>query len=86
MRLPFPDELVPVDQWPVMVEGAMGPVEELAVLGQPAHVVHTDHGGGCEGWYLQARFPDGTAFVVQAPGDLPREQAVQVAEQVTCAP
>ena len=87
VQVPSPDEVVPVDQWPVMVEGAVGtPVEELTVLGQPAHVVRTDHGGGHEGWYLQARFPDGTVFVVQAPGDLTREQVVQVAEQVTYTP
>ena len=87
VHVPFPDEVVPVDQWPVLVEGAAEEsVEELAVLGQPAHVVRTDHGGGHEGWYLQARFPDGTVFVVQAPGNLTREQVVQVAEQVTYTP
>jgi hypothetical protein len=73
-------------QWPAMVEGAVGPVEELVVLGQPAHVVRTDHGGGYTGWYLQARFPDGTVFVVQAPRMLTREQLVQIAEQVTYTP
>ncbi|SDO05098.1 hypothetical protein [Geodermatophilus sp. DSM 45219] len=86
VHVPSSDEVVPVDQWPGMVEGVAAPVEELAVLGQPAHVARTDHGGGQEGWYLQARFPDGTGFVVQAPGDLTREQVVQIAEQVTYTP
>ena len=54
--------------------------------GQPAHVVRTDFGGGHEGWFLQARFPDGTTFVVQAPGSLTRDQVVQVADQVTYTP
>ena len=37
-------------QWPARIEGGVGPVEELVVLGQPAHVVRTDHGSGYEGW------------------------------------
>ena len=86
VHLPSPDGVLPPEQWSAMVEGAVGPVEELVVLGQPAHVVRTHHGGGHEGWYLQARFPDGTVFVVQAPGTLTREQVVQVAEQVTYTP
>ena len=86
MHVPSSDEVVPVDRWPGTVEGVAGPVEELAVLGQPAHVARTDHGGGHEGWHLQARFPDGTVFVVQAPGDLTKEQVVQIAEQVTYTP
>jgi hypothetical protein len=48
--------------------------------------MRTDHGGGYTGWYLQARFPDGTVFVVQAPRMLTREQLVQIAEQVTYTP
>ena len=87
VRLPFPDEAVPADQLPGTVDGAAEPVEEVTVQGQPAHLVRTDYGeGGHQGWHLQARFPDGTTFVVEAPGTLTREQVVQVADQVTYTP
>ena len=57
------------------------------VLGQPADLIRTDMGsGGRDGWYLQALLPDGTTFVVEAPGTLTQEQVVQIAEQVTSTP
>jgi RNA polymerase sigma factor (sigma-70 family) len=86
VHVPFPDEVVPADQLPGMVERAVGPVEEVIVQGQLAQLVPADQGGGEQGWYLQARFPDGTTFVVQAPGALTREQVVKIAEQVTYTP
>jgi hypothetical protein len=87
VRLPFPDEVAPVEQLPDVADGSAGPVDQVAVQGQPADVVRTDFGaGGRQGWLLQARFPDGTTFVVETPGDLTRDQVVQLADQVTYAP
>jgi hypothetical protein len=69
-----------------VANGTAGPVEEVAVQGQPAQLVRTDYGGGAQGWFPQAQFPDGTIFVVEAPGDLTREHVVQIADQVTYTP
>jgi hypothetical protein len=85
VRLPFPGEAFPAESQ--SAGGAAAPVEEVVVQGQPAQLVRTDHGsGGDDGWYLQARFPDGTTFVVEAPGSLSADQVVQIADQVTYAP
>jgi hypothetical protein len=87
VRLPYPGELAPIGQLPDVLDGTAGPVEEVAVQGQPAQLVRTDYGGGGpEGWFLQARFADGTTFVVEAPGSLSREQVAQIANQVTYTP
>jgi hypothetical protein len=87
VRLPFPGEPAPVEQLPDVLDGTAGPVEEVAVQGQPAQLVRTDYGGGGPaGWFLQARFADGTTFVVEAPGTLTREQVAQIANQVTYTP
>lgn len=87
VRLPFPGEAGPIEGLSDVVDGTAGPVEEVAVQGQPAQLVRTDYGGGgAQGWFLQARFADGTTFVVEAPGILTPEQVVQIADQVTYTP
>jgi hypothetical protein len=55
----------------------------VTVHAQPAQLVPT----GC-GWYLQARFPDGTVFALQAPEAFTAADvlAVAVAVEVTCTP
>ena len=64
-----------------------GPVDEVAVQGQPAQIVRTDDGdGGVHGWFLRARLPDGTTFVVEAPGSLAADQVAQIPDQVTFTP
>jgi hypothetical protein len=86
VHLPLPGEELTADQLPGMVEGAAGPVEQVTVHGRPAALVPVEHGEVDRGWFLQARFPDGTTFVVQAPETLTREQVVRIAEQVTYTP
>jgi hypothetical protein len=87
VRLPFPGEPAPMGQLPDVADGTAGPVEEITVQGRPAQLARTDYsGGGSQGWFLQAQFPDATAFVVEAPGSLTREQVVQIADQVTYTP
>jgi hypothetical protein len=81
VRLQFPDEVRPAVQLPGTI------LETLTVQGQPADLIRTDMGsGGRGGWYVQARLPDGTTFVVEAPGTLTQEQVVQIADQVTYTP
>jgi hypothetical protein len=81
VRLQFPDEVQPADRLPGTV------METRTVQGRPADLIRTDMGsGGREGWYLQARLPDGTTFVVEAPGTLTQEQVLQIADQVTYTP
>lgn len=82
----LPHEVVPVEQAPAVIAYGRGPVREVTVQGQPAQLVDLDSGRGYTGWYLQARFPDGTAFTVEVDGDLTPEQVVQIAEQVTYTP
>ena len=63
------------------------PVATVTVHGKPAQLARTDlGGGGPQGWALRALLPDGSAFVVEAPGDLAAEQVVQIADQVTDTP
>ena len=59
----------------------MGPLVPATVNGRPAQLVPTD-----EGWYLQAQFPDGTTFVVQAPEAYTEAQVIAFADQVTHNP
>ncbi len=81
VRLQFPDEVPPAPPLPGTVLGT------LTVHGQPADLIRTDMGsGGLGGWYLQARLPEGTPFIVEAPGALTQEQVVQIADQVTYTP
>jgi hypothetical protein len=85
VAVPLPEDVVPADRLLELVPGAVGPVEEVTVQGQPAQLLHV-LGGDPQDWYLQARFPDGATFTVQAPGDLTREQLVQIADQVSHTP
>jgi hypothetical protein len=68
-----------------------GPPEEVTVQGRPASLSAT-HRGFYEssladgGWLLEAAFPDGTPFVVEAPGTLTREQVLGMAEEVSYTP
>jgi hypothetical protein len=81
VRLQFPDEVLPDDQ------PADTARETVTVQGLPADLIRTDMGsGGRGGWYLRARLPDGTTFVMEAPGDLTQEQVVRIADQVTYTP
>ena len=59
--------------------------------GQPASLAWTEGGSyepplGEGGWVLQARFPDGTVFRVEAPGTLTREEVVAIADEVSHTP
>ena len=87
--VPLPGEDAVDD--PSTVPGA-GPVEQVTVQGQPASLVRVDEGASYEpapaegGWVLQARFPDGTAFRLEAPGTLTREEVLAIADQVTWTP
>jgi hypothetical protein len=79
VRLLFADEAPPADQPAAR--------QAVTVQGQPAELIRTDMGsGGLGGWYLQARLPEGTTFVVEAPGSLTAEQVVQIADQVSYTP
>ena len=63
------------------------PATEVTVQRQPAQLVRSDAGaGGRQGWVLQALLPDGSAFVVEAPGDLTEAQVVEIADQVSSTP
>jgi hypothetical protein len=59
---------------------------EVGATGDPVPVTVHDRPGSLlptpEGWFLQAELPDGTVFVVQAPGDFTEQQVVEVAEGV----
>jgi hypothetical protein len=79
VRLLFAEEVPPADQPAAR--------QAVTVQGQPAELIRTDMGsGGLGGWYLQARLPQGTTFVVEAPGSLTAEQVVQIADQVSYTP
>jgi hypothetical protein len=58
--------------------GATGDLVPVTVHGRPASLLPTH-----DGWFLQAELPDGTVFVVQAPGDFTARQVVEVAEGVS---
>ena len=63
---------------PAEVGATGGRMEEVTVQGRPAQLLPT-----AGGWYLQGQLPDGTTFVLQAPGDFTPEQVVEVAEGVS---
>jgi hypothetical protein len=83
VHLPLPAEVVPPDQLRGRLMGPVGPMLTVTVHGRAAQLVRTDNGPRDRGWYLQAQFPDGTTFVVQAPEAFTQEQVVAFAEQVT---
>jgi hypothetical protein len=91
MTVHLPDPALPADVLAAAVAGARS-VEDLLLHGQPASLARVDSGGHYEsslvdgGWILQARFPDGTDFVLEAPRPLMQEQVLQIAEQITYTP
>jgi hypothetical protein len=82
----LPDQPIPADRLLGELTGPVGPVIDVTVNDRPAQLVRTDHGGGVTGWYLQAQFPDGPTFVVQAPGSFTEEQVLAFAGRVTYTP
>ncbi len=79
LHVPMPEEVVPADELRGQLKGPVGPVIPVTVHERPAQLVRIDHGGGHRGWYLQAQFPDGTTFVVQAPAAFTQDQLVAFA-------
>jgi hypothetical protein len=59
------------------LEAVTGPLRPVRVHGQPAELLPT-----ASGWYLQARLPDRTTFVLQAPKDLTQEDVLAIAAGV----
>jgi hypothetical protein len=53
------------------------------VNGRPAQPVRIAGGPIDSGWFLQAQFPDGRTFVVQAPKAFAQDQVLAFAAQVT---
>jgi hypothetical protein len=82
----LPEEVLPAEQAPDVVAAGAGPGQEVTVHGSPAQLFRLDPGNGYTGWFLQARFPDGTTFTVAVDGDLTAEQVVQIADGVTHTP
>ncbi len=67
---------------PVDGPGDRGDRERPAGAGRPDRSRPPVDGG----WYLQAQFPDGTTFVVEAPAAFTQAQVLQFAAQVTYTP
>jgi hypothetical protein len=91
VHLPLPEDVLPADQVRQSIASPIGPQVEETVNGRPAQLVRVQsdllvEGRFLEGWYLQAQLPDGTTFVVQAPGSFTQEQVLQLAESVTYNP
>jgi hypothetical protein len=77
----LPEEALTGADMPGMLEQVVGPVQEVAVNGLPAQLVRTGYG-----WYLQASFPDGTVFALQAPQAFTAEDVLAVAGGITYTP
>jgi hypothetical protein len=87
VRLPFDGEVVPADRVAEVLPYPLGPVQDVTVQGRAGYLVPTQFPDGrLSGWYLQAVFPDGTAFVVEAPALLTAEQVVEIADGVSYTP
>jgi hypothetical protein len=54
-----------------------GPVTNVVVQGQPAHLVQ-----GSQGWYLDATTSQNAWFTVQAPADMTSDQVLQIADGI----
>ena len=81
----LPEQPYPADELRAQLMGPVGPLLDVTVNGRPAQLVRTDNGPRDRGWHLQAQFPDGTTFVVQAPEAFTQEQVLAFAAQVTHA-
>ncbi|TFV57567.1 hypothetical protein E4P41_14315 [Geodermatophilus sp. DF01-2] len=87
VHIPRPDEVIPAGEVRESVPGPVGPQLDVAVNGRPAQLVLCESGYlDQRTWYLQAQFPDGTTFVLQAPDTFTQEQVLAVAAQVTHTP
>ncbi|NEK84864.1 hypothetical protein GCU60_03655 [Blastococcus saxobsidens] len=91
VHIPPAEDVIPADQVRESIMGPIGPQLDVTVNGRPAQLVRVDigyviDGHRYEGWYLQAQFPDGTTFVLQAPEAFTQEQVLEMAEQVTYTP
>jgi hypothetical protein len=81
MNVNLPEQPVPAADLLTQLEQVAGPVHEVTVNGQPAQLVPTGYG-----WYLQARFPDGTVFALQAPQAFTADDVLAVAGGITYTP
>ncbi|MGY1855684.1 hypothetical protein [Modestobacter sp. SYSU DS0290] len=87
VHVPLPEDVIPADEVRSSIMGPIGPQLDVTVHGRPAQLVPVDTGYlDQRGWYLQAQFPDGTTFVLQAPGAFTQQQVLEFAEQVTHNP
>jgi hypothetical protein len=82
----LPEEPFPADELLGELMGPVGPVIEATVNGRPAQLVQVQGGPRDPGWYLQAQFPDGRTFAVQAPSAFTRDEVIAFAQQVTYTP
>jgi hypothetical protein len=86
VHIPLPADVIPAEDLLSQLMGPVGPVIPVTVNDRPAQLVRIDAGGPDTGWYLQAQFPDGTTFVVQAPAAFTQDDVLAFAAQVTYAP
>jgi hypothetical protein len=81
MNVHLPESAIPAAELPTQLEQVAGPVQEVTVNGQPAQLVPTGYG-----WYLEARFPDGTVFALQTPQAFTADDVLAVAGGITYTP
>ena len=81
MNVHLPEQALTAAEMPSQLEQVAGPVQEVAVDGRPAQLVPTGYG-----WYLQAQFPEGTVFALQAPQAFTAEDVLAVAAGITYTP
>jgi hypothetical protein len=81
--LPLPEDVVPADELLSQLMGPVGPVIPVTVNDRPGQLVQIGGGPLDSGWYLQAQFPDGTTFVVQAPAAFTQAEVQAFAAEVT---
>lgn len=86
VHVPLPEDVVALDQLRSRLTAPVGPMIPAEVNGRPAGLVLTDTGWIQRYWHLQAEFPDGTTFVVQAPEAFTQEQVLALAEEVSYRP
>lgn len=83
LTVSLPPAPLPADKLLSELLGPVSPVMMKTVNNRPAQLVQIDAGGPDKGWYLQAQFPDGRTFVIQAPETFTPEQVLTVAAEVT---
>lgn len=84
----LPDRPTPADRLLTELEGPpVAPVLDVPVNGRPAQLVRLQARDAADnGWFLQAQFPNGRTFVVQAPAAFTKAQVLAFAAQVTYTP